>query len=103
MLVVFGFAGPPLFGVAFGALLRFFEAIRLALDSDDLGMVHESIDERDRAPFMRRSRLRRICSCSYHCKGLATTARRRFPSSARAIHAAATPARVCATDQKSLS
>ena len=48
------FAGPPLFGVAFGALLRFFEAIRLALDRDDFGMMHESIDERDHAPGVRK-------------------------------------------------
>ena len=44
------FRGAPLSGVAFGAFLGLFEAVRLALNSDDLGAMHEAIDERNDAP-----------------------------------------------------
>jgi hypothetical protein len=36
-------------GVSFRAFLGFFEAVGFALDSDDFGAMHESVDERNDA------------------------------------------------------
>lgn len=41
-----GSSGTPLSSVTVGAFLGLFEAVRIALDCDDLGAMHEPIDER---------------------------------------------------------